>query len=245
MIESKVSKYDEAYRQLDKLDFMTAAKILFTEPPRKRSSELLEVKVRLDKLEEAVKEIVVDSKKQSTDNATKNQEDSSKKKHIAPTESGDVQSKSEPSKSTEKDLLSKQKSTGPASDKGKPVTKFDSFTIDERPGEQWVILKRKFARNEEIKGNGDSLEIMCSAWPDTIEITKFFIGTSDKMPAQAYVGPDFKELDDELQDSLYEFLDARGINDELAAFLHEYMKNKDRTEYIKWIGTVKSYIEEK
>ncbi|KAJ9178948.1 hypothetical protein P3X46_010790 [Hevea brasiliensis] len=161
-----------------------------------------------------------------------------------------------------------------------PVTKFDSFTIDERPGEQWVILKRKFARNEEIKveatmfdgavpiaksgdstkdnvqlhitlivniskGNGDSLEIMCSAWPDTIEITKFFIGTSDKMPAQAYVGPDFKELDDELQDSLYEFLDARGINDELAAFLHEYMKNKDRTEYIKWIGTVKSYIEEK
>ncbi|KAJ9178949.1 hypothetical protein P3X46_010791 [Hevea brasiliensis] len=89
------------------------------EKEARSNPELLEVKVRLDKLEEAVKEIVVDSKKQSTDNATKNQEDSSKKKHIAPTESGDVQSKSEPSKSTEKDLLSKQKSTGPASDKGK------------------------------------------------------------------------------------------------------------------------------
>ncbi|KAF2301476.1 hypothetical protein GH714_025116 [Hevea brasiliensis] len=161
-----------------------------------------------------------------------------------------------------------------------PVTKFNSFTIDDRPGEQWITLKRKFARNEEIKveatmfdgsvpspvsgditkdnvqlhitlivniskGNGNVLEIMCSAWPDSIEITKLFTRTSEKMPAQAYVGPDFKELDDELQDSLYEFLDARGINDEMSAFLHEYMKNKDRTEYIKWMGIVKSYIEKK
>lgn len=108
-----------------------------------------------------------------------------------------------------------------------PVTKFGSFTIDDRPGEQWVTLKRKFARNEDIKleatmfdgavpigkpgditnnnvqlhitlvvniskGDGNALEVMCSAWPDTIEITKLFIRPSDKMPAQAYVGPDFK-----------------------------------------------------
>ncbi|KDP41993.1 hypothetical protein JCGZ_27011 [Jatropha curcas] len=161
-----------------------------------------------------------------------------------------------------------------------PVAKFKSFAIDDRPGEQWISLKRKFAENEEIKveatmfdgatpsskssdvtnnnvqlhitlivniskGDGDALEIMCSAWPDSIEITKLFTRKSNKMPAQAYVGPDFKELDDELQDSLYEFLEARGINDEMAAFLHEYMKNKDRTEYIRWMGTVKSYMEEK
>lgn len=53
----------------------------------------------------------------------------------------------------------------------------------------------------------------------------------------------YRELDDELQDSLYEFLEARGINDELAAFLHEYMKNKDKTEFIRWMGTVKTFIE--
>ena len=53
----------------------------------------------------------------------------------------------------------------------------------------------------------------------------------------------YRELDDELQDSLYEFLEARGINDELAAFLHEYMKNKDKIEFIRWMGTVKTFIE--
>lgn len=42
------------------------------------------------------------------------------------------------------------------------------------------------------KGGGEVLEVMCSAWPDSIEITKLFICRSKKMPAQAYVGPEFR-----------------------------------------------------
>lgn len=53
----------------------------------------------------------------------------------------------------------------------------------------------------------------------------------------------YRELDDELQDSLYKFLEERGINDELAVFLHQYMKNKDKTELIRWMSIVKSFIE--
>jgi complement component 1 Q subcomponent-binding protein len=52
-----------------------------------------------------------------------------------------------------------------------------------------------------------------------------------------------RELDDELQDSLYEFLEARGINGELAVFLHKYIKNKDKTEFLGWMRSVKSSIE--
>lgn len=35
-VESSVSTYEDAYKKLDKLDFMTAAKILFTDPPKKK-----------------------------------------------------------------------------------------------------------------------------------------------------------------------------------------------------------------
>ncbi|XP_011020634.1 PREDICTED: uncharacterized protein LOC105122939 [Populus euphratica] len=151
--DSKVSKYEEANRQLDNLDFMKAAKILFSDPPKKKKfgidfhlvqlfftclpslavylvaqyarhemkkmdaelekkkkeeeekakeeelkaieekaqseSELLEVKERLGKLEEVVKEIAVESKKQSGGSVTKTQvqEDSSvtvKQKSLGP-----------------------------------------------------------------------------------------------------------------------------------------------------------------
>ncbi|CAL5440308.1 unnamed protein product [Camellia sinensis] len=166
-----------------------------------------------------------------------------------------------------------------------PLSKFDSFIVDERPGEQWIRLNKKFGENEEIKvevtmfdgsvpvkktgnvateedvklhitlivdifkGEGsDVLEFVCSAWPDNIEIQRVFMRRRDQMvglPYNAYMGPGFKELDDELQDSLYDFLEARGINDDLAVFLHGYMNNKDKTEFIRWMGTAKTFIEKK
>ncbi|KAI4355810.1 hypothetical protein L6164_004549 [Bauhinia variegata] len=166
----------------------------------------------------------------------------------------------------------------------RPVTRFRSFTVDDRPGEQWISLKRKFGEREDIKvevtmfdgaapalnsgggagggtgedvqlhitlivniskGEDDVLEITCSAWPDTIEIKRLLIRSNNKAPAQPYDGPEFKKLDDELQDILYEFLEARGINDELAVFLHGYIKNKGKTEFIRWMETVKSFVEKK
>lgn len=95
------------------------------------------------------------------------------------------------------------------------------------------------------KEDGDVLEIMCSAWPDSIVIKRLLVRANKNMTAEPYAGPDFEELDDELQDSLYNFLEVRGINDELAKYLHQYMKHKDKTEIIGWMEKVKSYIEKK
>ncbi|MBA0622977.1 hypothetical protein Godav_008475 [Gossypium davidsonii] len=161
-----------------------------------------------------------------------------------------------------------------------PTTRFNSFTVDDRSGEQWIRLKRKFGEKEDItidvtmfdgsvpvpdsgqvqsdeqlhitfivnisKGDdSDVLEIVCSAWPNTIDIQKFYVRGCNRTANHPYTGPEFKELDEQLQDSLYEFLEERSINDGLAIFLHEYMKNKDKTEFIRWLQTVKSHIEKK
>ncbi|XP_056161947.1 uncharacterized protein At2g39795, mitochondrial-like isoform X1 [Syzygium oleosum] len=171
----------------------------------------------------------------------------------------------------------------------KPVDRFGPFTVDDRPGEQWIRLKRKFGGNEDInieatmfdgaipasktagglgedvelhisfvvnitKDKGSNvLEIMCSAWPDSIEINKLLVRGCQRMPSGLYTGPGFKsviisicrELDDELQDALYDFLEERGVDDELAVFMHQYMANKDKTEFIKWMDTVKHFVEKK
>ncbi|OWM71295.1 uncharacterized protein At2g39795, mitochondrial-like [Punica granatum] len=162
-----------------------------------------------------------------------------------------------------------------------PVNKYDSFIVDDRPGEQWISLKRKYGDNEDIaieatmfdgavplskaaviesgdamqlhitifvtisKGEGgDVLEFVCSALPDSIEIRRLYTRSS-KMPPQVYLGPQFKELDNKLQELLYDYLEERGVSDELAGFLHEYMRNKDKIELIRWMGTLKSFVEKK
>lgn len=72
--------------------------------------ELLQVKVRLDKLEETLKEIFVESKKQQDSTSTKNQEDGSEKIHHTATDLTRSSNRSEASNSTGKDRFSKQKS---------------------------------------------------------------------------------------------------------------------------------------
>lgn len=112
-----------------------------------------------------------------------------------------------------------------------PVTKFGSFTVDDRPGEQWVSLIRKF-EDEDIKieatmfdgavststagapapvverddvqlhismivnvskeGSGIILQIICSAWPDEIEIDKVSIRKQEIVLANPYDSPIFK-----------------------------------------------------
>ncbi|KAK9098369.1 hypothetical protein Syun_025414 [Stephania yunnanensis] len=91
--------------------------------------------------------------------------------------------------------------------------------------------------------NCDVLEFICSAWPDALEIQKVFMLGRDGTPGAPYVGPEFKELDDELQKELQEYLEARGVNDELAEFLHAYMMNKDKTELINWMENVKCFVD--
>ncbi|PIN04131.1 MAM33, mitochondrial matrix glycoprotein [Handroanthus impetiginosus] len=160
-----------------------------------------------------------------------------------------------------------------------PIPEFNSFKVDERPGEQWIQLTRKFGENEDIKievtmfdgslpikktddtddvklhitliidvikgEDKEILEFVCSAWPDSIEIRKVFTRGHGQLKDEPYVGPEFKELDDELQDALYDFLEARNIDDKLAEFLHQYMRFKDKNEYLRWMENVKSFIQKK
>ncbi|XP_020224369.1 uncharacterized protein At2g39795, mitochondrial [Cajanus cajan] len=94
------------------------------------------------------------------------------------------------------------------------------------------------------KGEGGSeLEFVCSAWPDCLNVEKVYMLRRGCMPARPYIGPNFRDLNAKVQEKFYDYLDARGVNDELADFLHKYMMNKDRIELLRWMGSLKSFVE--
>lgn len=51
-----------------------------------------------------------------------------------------------------------------------------------------------------------------------------------------------RDLDKKLQSALLDFLKARGVNNDLSVFLHEFMTNKDRTELIRWLAKTMSFV---
>ncbi|PWA76756.1 Mitochondrial glycoprotein [Artemisia annua] len=90
---------------------------------------------------------------------------------------------------------------------------------------------------------GDTLEFICSAWQERLEIQKLYVFGLNGRSLQPYIGPDFRVVDKKLQSSLYDFLNARGINDDLSVFLHRYVWNKDKLEHMQCLKRLKSYVE--
>ncbi|KAF7011713.1 hypothetical protein CFC21_025996 [Triticum aestivum] len=157
------------------------------------------------------------------------------------------------------------------------------FTVEDRPGEQYVRLRRALSAEEEIRVDASmvdgavaptrsgvdaqdggpearmhisvhvevtkparpdfALNFECSAWPEEMDVERVFpVRRSGPAPEQQYMGRQFRELDEEMQTAVRDYLEERGVNDELAAFLHTYMENKEQTELVGWLKNIECYL---
>ncbi|KAI1942325.1 Mitochondrial acidic protein mam33 [Ophidiomyces ophidiicola] len=58
-----------------------------------------------------------------------------------------------------------------------------------------------------------------------------------------YAGPPFGNLDEDLQVLLERYLEERGIDTALAAFVPDYIDFKEQKEYVRWLGSLKKFVE--
>ncbi|SPO05220.1 related to MAM33 - mitochondrial acidic matrix protein [Cephalotrichum gorgonifer] len=59
----------------------------------------------------------------------------------------------------------------------------------------------------------------------------------------AYPGPSFATLDEDLQVLLEQFLEERGVGEALGAFVPDYVDYKEQKEYQRWLKNVKNFID--
>lgn len=58
-----------------------------------------------------------------------------------------------------------------------------------------------------------------------------------------YNGPDFTTLDERIQTSITEYLEGYGINEHLAAFVECMSLDKDQRLYMRWLSSMKDFIQ--
>jgi complement component 1 Q subcomponent-binding protein len=58
---------------------------------------------------------------------------------------------------------------------------------------------------------------------------------AEKTRSELYPGPSFNNLDEDLQDLLYNYVAEWGVNEELALFVVEYIEHKEQKDYVKWL----------
>ncbi|KIY63774.1 mitochondrial glyco protein [Cylindrobasidium torrendii FP15055 ss-10] len=97
-----------------------------------------------------------------------------------------------------------------------------------------------------------SIDLVCQEGSFVVENVAYYtdakVGT--ELSAEAnfkrsgiYLGPQFDALDIGLQEEFERWLQERGVNETLAAFIPDYAEYKEQEEYTRWLRGVKSFVE--
>ncbi|TDH69525.1 hypothetical protein CCR75_003949 [Bremia lactucae] len=96
----------------------------------------------------------------------------------------------------------------------------------------------------DILRNNKGLQFDCVATSNlTIERLRFFhdFEKNDKNESQ-YYGPDFIDLELDVQDKFYSYLADRHIDDDLAQFITQYADLKEQREYLAFLENAESFV---
>ncbi len=93
----------------------------------------------------------------------------------------------------------------------------------------------------EIKLENSTLTFRCTA-TEVVEIDGVELLADGADVDNLYGGPQFDELDPELQDAFHDYLAAAGVDDTLAGFISMYADYKEQQEYVKWLTDVEALV---
>jgi complement component 1 Q subcomponent-binding protein len=97
-----------------------------------------------------------------------------------------------------------------------------------KPGKDGALLIEAVAQNQEIFI--DSMyffEDKAYAEPKTYN--------AEWKRRGVYAGPPFSQLDGEVQSMMEQYLQEKGVNEEMAAFVSDYVDFKEQNEYVRWL----------
>lgn len=93
------------------------------------------------------------------------------------------------------------------------------------------------------KSTGD-LVVECTAGKTlSINEVQFFPQGKNKEDEDVYGGPVFGDLDESLQESMYSYLEERGVDDDLCYFVILSSRHKEQQEYMNWLNNLLNFVE--
>ncbi|KAG5403870.1 hypothetical protein IGI04_009989 [Brassica rapa subsp. trilocularis] len=90
--------------------------------------------------------------------------------------------------------------------------------------------------------DGPSLEFIANAYVHEIVIDAVYVESPLELTWR-YKGPDFADLDENLQKAYHRFLEIRGIKPNITEFMADYMADKAGRERLHWLNDVKSFLD--
>eukprot|EP00621_Florenciella_sp_RCC1693_P015801 CAMPEP_0182537970 /NCGR_PEP_ID=MMETSP1323-20130603/22923_1 /TAXON_ID=236787 /ORGANISM="Florenciella parvula, Strain RCC1693" /LENGTH=201 /DNA_ID=CAMNT_0024748409 /DNA_START=21 /DNA_END=626 /DNA_ORIENTATION=+ len=96
----------------------------------------------------------------------------------------------------------------------------------------------------DVEKGSDLLRFHCTASEVVnIDTVEYLPGGESGVADNAYTGPDFDELDEDLKNAFHEYLEDVGVTESLSNFIAMYSDHKEQQEYTRWLQNVQKFTE--
>jgi hypothetical protein len=89
-----------------------------------------------------------------------------------------------------------------------------------------------------------TLEVSAVSYGSEITIDHVYIWEDKDTKEARYDGPNFLQLDEEVQNQFERFIKARGVNKELTGYLFALLADKEQREYMRWLQKVEAFLKQ-
>ncbi|KAG5463059.1 MAG: mitochondrial glycoprotein [Olpidium bornovanus] len=110
----------------------------------------------------------------------------------------------------------------------------NALVICEKPGHGVLVFGVTICDGEVI--------IQKASYCPSADIAMMKTAEAEWKGRSLYCGPKFLELEEDLQITFREYIEVRGINSTLAAFLDRFIVFGEQKEHIAWLQRVKDYV---
>ncbi|KAG9138851.1 hypothetical protein Leryth_007482, partial [Lithospermum erythrorhizon] len=94
-----------------------------------------------------------------------------------------------------------------------------------------------------------SLHFLCGLYPDALGIHSVSLRPKNEsreflVAPTMYYGPTFPDLDEKVRDALHEYIQERGIDESLFAFLQAWLYVKDHRRLLGWFKLIGEFVKD-
>jgi len=111
-------------------------------------------------------------------------------------------------------------------------------------GEEEEFKQTMFFTVDITKTSGTSLSFDCVTDGTDIEIRGVNLLGEGADDTAAYTGPDYEFLDEKMHEKLEQYLEARGVDLQLAVYMMDLSQDKEQREYMGWLGNLQKFLKE-
>ena len=93
-----------------------------------------------------------------------------------------------------------------------------------------------------VKKPSGTLEFQLTVSAEPTVKSMRYVPAGDEEATNLYMGPAIDQLEPDMQETIYKYLEERHVDEDMAVFICMYADAKEQREYIRWLSNLRDFL---